>query len=468
MIGNGTTAAGSAGRRRGSAWRRLRVATLAAALAMSIGSGASANDEWADDIWEALTKGKPILNIRGRIEVADAEPLNRSAAYTIRTRLGYGTKPYHGVRAYMDFENIAAASLTTYFIPTMLPNLGNKTPIADPPTTEVNQVFLEINRPDWLGTKIVGGRQRIVYDDSRFIGDVIWRQNQQTYDAAHIESSLGVDPLKVRYGYLGKVRRIFGGGGNNPSLRDFNSNSHIVNASFDLAPQANLVAFAYLLDLSLKQPSYVPPPPPNAPNTNSSKTFGLRISGAHDLTEKLNLGYVGSYAYQSEFGPYRKLVNGIPFTSFDVHYYFVEASLGWAGLGRIGAAYEELGSDAGLERFQTPLATLHKFNGFADVFLNNGGPGGLRDFYAFLAPKLPWGIKAKLIYHRFWSDSGGAVLGNEYDAVISKGFGKHFSLLFKGAYFVKGSGAQLTSAGPPPVYAPPTTWRIWFDATIKF
>lgn len=406
---------------------------------------ALANDEGAADIREALTKGKPTLNVRGRIEIADQTGRLRSEAYTVRTRLGYGTKPFHGVSIYADFENIAAATATTYFDPT---NPWNPwlTTIAEPPATEINQGFLMVDRPDWLGTKAIGGRQSIVLDDSRFIGNVIWRQNEQTYDAAWVQSSAGVDGLTVRYSWIGRVNRIFGGGGTNSALTDFESNSHVVNASFTKFDQARIVGFVYLLDLVLPfQPTIA------AQNANSSKTFGGRVTGTLDLTEKLHLLYQGSYAYQSNYGAKS--------TPYSANYGLVDVGIKYDDLGTLGGGYEHLGTSNGIQQFSTPLATLHKFNGWADVFLNNGGPGGLRDFHAYVAPKLPWKLKMKLVYHRFWSDSNSAVLGNEIDGLIGRPVGKYLDLLFKAAYFDAAAGAPA---------AIQTTYRVWFDVTVKF
>ncbi len=399
------------------------------------------SEDGAEGVWEAITQGKPVVDLRGRIEIAEQTGLGRSEAYTLRTRLGYGTKSFHGVSAYMDFENIATPTRSTYFDPTNLPNWNNLTPIADPPGTEVNQGYLEINRPDWLGSMLKGGRQRIVFDDSRFLGDVNWRQNQQTFDAAYAQTSLGIDALLARYAYIGHVDRIFGGGGNNPQLADFESNSNIVNVSFTRFKPANVVGFVYLLDLTL--PGTANPP------ADSSKSFGARLTGELGLAEGWSFSYQASYAYQSQYAG--KLPN------YSAHYGLAELLIAWQKLGRVGAGFELLGSDGGVQQFQTPLGTLHKFNGWADAFLDNGGPGGLRDFYASVSPRLPWQLQMTLVYHRFWSDTGGAVLGNEFDAQLGRPIGKYFEVLFKTAYF------DSTSSSPRP-----TTYRIWFDVGFKF
>jgi hypothetical protein len=100
-----------------------------------------------------------------------------------------------------------------------------------------------------------------------------------------------------------------------------------------------------------------------------------------------------------------------------------------------------------MSQFLTPLATAHKFNGFADAFLDNGGPAGLRDVYAYVAPKLPWGLKGSLAYHQFWSDTG-TKRGTEVDAVVSRKFLKCLTLLSKFAWY---KGQNMSD--PPRAYA---------------
>ena len=416
-------------------------AIVLAAFALASGQ-VRADDHQAEDVWEALTKGKPVLHVRGRIEVTKADGLNQSEAYTVRTRLGYGTKPFHGWRVFAEFENVAAATQDTYFDVANTPNVGMRTPIADPPTTEFNQGFIELNRPDWLGTRAIGGRQRIVFDDARFIGDVIWRQNQQTYDGGYLDTTLGLDGFKARYGYISQVHRIFGGVGNNPAAGDFDSRTHVFNVSFDRFEQAKIVAFAYFMDLRLRAAANQ--------SANSNQSFGFRLTGGIDLTDALRLVYQGSYAHQSDYS--RKMPD------YNAHYGLGDVGISWNGIGTLGAGYESLGSDDGIQQFNTPLGTNHKFNGWADVFVvDNGGPNGLRNFYAYVAPKLPWKLRSRLVYHRFWADNGGAHLGDEFDALLGRGIGKHIDLLFKSGYFVAANGSPR-----------PTTYRVTFDLVIKF
>ena len=56
-----------------------------------------------------------------------------------------------------------------------------------------------------------------------------------------------------------------------------------------------------------------------------------------------------------------------------MNYVRVAPGLSWGGL-TTTLIYELLGSDNGVAAFQTPLATGHIFNGFADVFLGARSP----------------------------------------------------------------------------------------------
>ncbi len=409
-------------------------------------SGAAAADAGeAGGFWDAVTNGKPSLNMRARIEIADQTrdsngSLSQSEAYTLRTRLGYGTKSWHGGMLYAEAENTTAIATRQYHNAVELPT--GQTTIADPTNTEVNQAYLKIQREDLIDYTIIGGRQRIVLDDHRFIGNVGWRQNEQTYDAVLGSTSLGVENLNIKYGYLRYVRRIFGVDDDSAHKnQDWKSNGHIINASYGGFDVAKLTAFIYLLDL-MDDATNV------AAEGNSSATYGLRVSGAQEVADKLKVGYEGSYAFQKDYAHNP--------ANYNAHYVWAQLKLTQSDLGSVGAGYELLGSDDGDARFVTPLATAHKFNGWADVFLNNGGPEGLQDLFISVAPKLPCKLTGSLVYHRFWSDEGDMHLGDEWDLIVKRPVNEHLSVLLKSAYFDT-SDADLSDI-----------WRLWLQADLKF
>jgi len=379
------------------------------------------------------------LDMRFRIEIAEDEGLEQSQAPTLRTRLGIETRPYQGFSAFAEMENNVSFCDSCYFDGTE-PATG-QTPIADTEFTELNRAFGKYeNKGDHPLTAIVG-RQRINLDDQRFIGAVGWRQNEQTFDSVYAHSTWGIEGLDTSYAYLWEIKRIFADKGP-PEKRDFDSKSHIIHASYQFKKGPTLTFFTYLLDLRSASPSSA---------LFSSNSYGFRAMGSHEISDNWKLDYLGSYAYQTQAGD-----NPV---DYGAHYVWVSGLLRYEPVGRVGLGYELLGSDR-TARFVTPLATLHKFNGFADVWLDNGGVGGLQDLFVTISPRIPWKLEGKLVYHHFWSAANGAGLGNEIDGVLSRPLGYGFSVLTKGAYYA--SSAASRSIGRRSI------WRWTFDVMYEF
>ena len=61
--------------------------------------------------------------------------------------------------------------------------------INDPDEVELNRAQLSYALNKDLSATI--GRQRILIDDQRFIGNVGWRQNEQTFDSARVDGGVG-------------------------------------------------------------------------------------------------------------------------------------------------------------------------------------------------------------------------------------------------------------------------------------
>ena len=104
--------------RRASAGRLpgVVIAVSLAVASLLVGGPALAEGKtWVAEFWDAFSGGTASLNMRGRIEIADTDTREHSEAYTVRTRLGYGTKPFYGFSVYADFENIAAIKKERYW-----------------------------------------------------------------------------------------------------------------------------------------------------------------------------------------------------------------------------------------------------------------------------------------------------------------------------------------------------------------
>lgn len=359
---------------------------------------------------DAISKGKFSLNVRLRYEFADQSNLGQSDALTARTRFGFTTAPVYGFQAMLEGENISNIIDDENYNAAGSNGQGTKTIIADPATTELNQAWLSYS--NWKSTAKVG-RQRVVLDNARFVGDVGWRQNMQTFDAVTFQNN-SIDKLSLFYGYLWEIHRIFGDVNGLPAgNRDFHSNSHIFNASYNACEFAKFTGYSYLLDFDNSA-------------ANSTATYGGSISGAwtFDKDNKGKVNYKGEFAWQKDYGSSA--------LNYQAEYYNLEASVDYDRY-TIGGGYEVLGTD-NLQGFKTPLATLHAFNGWADVFLATPA-NGLRDAYVFAQVGLPGGVPVRVVYHKFDADSGGADLGQEIDVQVSKKLGKHWALLAKYAYY---------------------------------
>jgi hypothetical protein len=100
----------------------------------------------------------------------------------------------------------------------------------------------------------------------------------------------------------------------------------------------------------------------------------------------------------------------------------------------LGISYEVLegGTGAGT-MFRTPLATLHAFQGWADMFLTTPD-AGIEDVYATVKYKAgKWNLTG--VYHDFSADATSEDYGNEFDVSAARSLGERYGLLVKGAFF---------------------------------
>ena len=89
------------------------------------------------------------------------------------------------------------------------------------------------------------------------------------------------------------------------------------------------------------------------------------------------------------------------------------------------------GSSAG--GFMTPLATLHKFQGWTDTFLNTPA-NGIDDRYIGMSGKAK-GYKWEAVYHDFDAERGSNDYGHELDLSVSYQINDTFSGLLKWAHY---------------------------------
>ncbi len=386
----------------------------AVAFAVSASLGSSAQAGINETISDALKFGQKDakygqikLNLRLRYENANTEEttLNTGEAFTARLRLGYLTPEFKSFQVFAEFEGNQDIGINDYntLRNGTLRNKGHDV-IADPQDTEVNQLWLSFKGiPD---TVVKVGRQRIKIDNDRFIGNVGWRQLEQTYDSILVVNK-SLPNTVAKFGFIEGVKRIFSD--------THQHSSPFFNVAYDFKGVGKITGYAYFIENEDAAAA-------------SSQTFGGSLVGAQKVTEDVKFVYRGEFASQSDLD---NNPNG-----YEVDYFHVNGGLSAFGV-TIKGGVEQLGGEGSvatdLNRFQTPLATGHAFNGWADVFLNTPG-FGLRDVYGMVVAKV-YGVKLMGVYHDFTDDTGNMDLGQEYDFLVAKKFGKHYSLLAKYAYY---------------------------------
>ena len=356
-------------------------------------------------------KFKPIIDTRLRYETVDQEPIVKDAdALTFRARVG--AEMSNKMWGFLIEGEATAAIIERYNSGV---NLKAQYPIvADPENVELNRAQVQFK--GLAKTVITLGRQRINLDDQRFVGAVGWRQNEQTFDAVRVENS-SIKNLKLDLTYAWSDRTIWGVDGFGTNQQAISGDNVFANVSYK-TKIGTLTGFAYLVDQDeLAVAGF----------RRSSQSYGGRFAGSYPLSKAVKLSYAASYATQSD--SHRNP------NDYKAEYYLIEGGLSYKAL-TLGAGYEVLGADEGVAftSFQTPLATLHKFQGWADKFLTTP-PNGIKDLYGSAGYTLtkvgPFAsIAATLVYHDYKTDRLDFDYGSEWNLQLAGKIDK-FTLLLK-------------------------------------
>ena len=214
-------------------------------------------------ISDAIAGGKLILESRLRYETVDQANIAKKAdALTLRTRFGWETGEFNNFRGLIEVEDVRQLGAERYNIAVPGPggvSLNGKTTypiINDPEVTELNRLQVSWTPNGMFSTTV--GRQRILFDDQRFVGNVGWRQDEQTFDAARFD--VGYGKFKATYVYVDKVNRVLG------EARDWTGETHLLNATWSISEQLKLQGFYYGLEFDNSV-------------INSTETTGARATG---------------------------------------------------------------------------------------------------------------------------------------------------------------------------------------------
>ena len=363
------------------------LASLALPLWLLLAAAQDVEDE-APGFADALKGGETTIDLRYRFENVGERAFSKDArASTLRTSLAYRTGLFRGFSLFVQAENVTALGSEGLFNNRGAGSLANgvsdRPVVADVEETELNQASLRFQGAE---TRVDLGRQEIAWADQRFVGPVGWRQNHQAFDALAVTSN-HFEGVELTYAYLDRVHRIFGD--HKPMA------SHLLSAELAL-PFGRLRGYGLYLDYDRSIDA-----------AQSTATYGLELTGDR------RLGPV-KILYELEAAQQRDAGDNL--SEVDAAYLHAMVGGGLAGW-TVKAGFERLEGSPGDGRFTTPLATLHKFNGWADKFL--GTPtAGLEDVYVE-AGGSAGGFSWKGVFHDFSAESDSGDYGREVDLQLT-------------------------------------------------
>jgi hypothetical protein len=414
----------------------------------------------ADDGINILNNMKFNGEIRPRYENADVQNDGKKVAnaYTARTTIGIGADLFQvaGLSAYLEGTSVNNFGSNDYN--SGLHGNTHYDIIADPQQARMTQAYVDykINK-----TLIRAGRQTVNLDNQRFIGSVDWRQMPQTFDAVAVVDNT-IENLSLLgayvYGVNGVKSESLDVQGDNEA---YDTSSVLLHASYKVNDMLNVTAYDYML-------------------ASISDTYGAALTGKVDIGAA-KLDYRAEYAKQNDATIERRAevggvahykLNGKP--KADAQYYNLDVGANVSGI-LAGLNYEYLSGSTGSDdktAFQTPLATLHAFNGWADVFLGATPSGGLIDKNVRLGYEDKTYGKILAVYHKFDTDKDMPTttgtskdLGSEFDVSYGNKIPgvKNLTGLIKGAMY---KGGDFKTVGT--TYNQNDKNVLWLQLDYKF
>jgi hypothetical protein len=361
--------------------------------------------------------------------IPDKKQPQTANANTVRLRLGLLSPVFHGLQGYAEYQGLYA--MQSDYNSTLNGKTGYSV-VADPYVNELDQLWISYaGIPDTL---IKGGRQVIQLDDQRFLGNVGWRQIQQTFDSVLItHNNQTLYGLTINVGYIGNVKTF--------TSTTENINAPILNVNYKVGDYGYLVGYGYWLGYTERE-NYA----------KSNQTYGIRWTNyqkpgdAFKVSDNIGLLYTAEWSIQSDYinSPQHYTVNRYNLMGGLTAYNFT-----------FQGAMEQLDGVGQNKTFITPLGTNFAFQGWADQFLVTP-KDGIRDIFGTVSAALARGDVALTgMFHEFYDDTGNIHYGKEWDFLATKKFGKHYSLLARYAFY---DADQYST----------DTQKIWVQGNISF
>ena len=361
--------------------------------------------------------GTPSAELKLGYEYSDVDNgIPAANALIGRIRLNYQSGVWKGFDGFVQAQ----------YVGSLVDNYSSSKPpvdydvVADPEAFRFHQAYL-----GWTGydTKARIGSQEIILDNARFIGNVGWRFNAQSFNAGLIQNQ-SVENLKLFYSYIDSINAP---DGDTKRTRQY----HLVNVQYDLGEEKKNKVSAY---------SYLQ----RNDNADNVDTFGLRSWGKNG-----KIAHNGMLAFQR-----------------DAYYGYLSGALDNESVDfELGGEYISGGADP-KERFQTLNGTAHAFNGWADQFLGTGGglKHGLVDIWAKVSGQPMDKMTASAIFHYFNTakdvDGFSGNYGSEIDAQLKYAFNEYIDTSATIAYHMKGDNNAENKTNDETVF--------WLRGALRF
>jgi hypothetical protein len=430
--------------KKGREMRKLLLSMAALPLVIG-GLSVSASADGINILDNMKLKGE----IRPRYENVDDGVTGHSNAnaFTARTKLSVtadllGIDGLTATIGGISVNNFGSHKYNTSIDTTVTPNTaeymdGTKpySIVKDPQDAMISNAAIDYTVND---TTVHVGRGQINLDNQRFIGTVGWRQLERSYDSVFVANN-SIKNLSVLFA---RVYGYAGVGGTTTT----DTNTVLLHAAYSVMPELKVTAYDYMI-------------------ANTHDTYGIALTGKVKL-DMAKLNYRAEYALQSD-ATMEKGTQTPTTGKADAYYYNLDLGANVNGI-LAGVNYEFMSGQSWPTdvtkdtNFGTPLATGHKFNGWADVA--SSANGGLKDFNVRLGYTAKGFGKLLAVYHDFTADTAAAGAsddkGTEFDAVYTNKIPgvNNLTGLLKYADFSKGKVAGTTN----------DVQKIWVGLDYKF
>lgn len=316
--------------------------------------------------------------------------------------------------------------------------------VPDTAGLDLNQFYLEQNGS---GAQWRLGRQRIEYDNQRFVGGNAFWQNEQTFDGLTVQTRFAESSL-LQYAYLYNVNRIFGEeagrqlsehdgqygelDGLRPVSRlgDHKLDSHWLRAEWNEWDYHHLSGYAYFneyrdfAELSHRQ-------------AGLRHAFDYKFSSWRLRTQ---LEYARQIRYE--------LTDPI-WTSYEL----AEAALGYQAF-EFAVRHEKLDSRAG-RSFIAPLGSSHDFHGLVGKFASTPADGLVEQSARISWRQSPWLIELRQL--QFDSAEHDLDYGSETNLTIRWRKNRSHSVMLNGGNFNAATDSPFSDE-----------WRVYLDYRFEF